>query len=960
MYLSNKDFEALDGPSLIEEQQKYVALGAEAYRNGQSDEFADLHVSSTRSMAFGESYTSLSEIASRPDWGQITTTIDLIGRLKTDLVIAVFPKGHTKACRYVTGNLDLDEVPFDVQVVNQLRGNGLSLGFIGGTPWPRPEGLDEKINWGASDAHIKEVGFIGFELDPEDPELQDPDRQLALLTEHCPELLGHVAVISWSGNKSLAGFIPLTEPVAPHHSRVLTTKVAHYIKERCPQLNPDFKVINPARIWRFPGDKHQTSGKRSRLVHTARVTVDPAALEALLPDIEVETRHRRESEATDEQIKLAQDLVARWPSDLKYPLQMVLGQKRSLKGIEQGGKGRAPLAWSLSSALQDGMDQLDDLGVPYDDIHDQLVDQFCETCTPPIEPAKSYCVGGPGNPDKGIDFILSDLHYFTITNCGITKGDERLTQKLKDRCNQKAAEKLQTAEVRSLSITAKDIDVYIERLTNAYLEGGDTFSTVEAIRTEMLCQRINVNNIESAVLVRLAKRWGIRFESEKADTGVDHGVFSGGAGRSDSSAGEYLIDGIVLKNEPNIMYGEEGTGKTLHAMQMAHAKIHGEPYLFSRPCEPIADDEVILYIATDLGTAAETAFDRYETTLGYNLDPKWAKHMRIRRADATTQSNSWSINPRDLDWLHKFLTTNKVCMVIIDSLSSVCEDSPLGDAVSPLETSFVPVYKTINSLVSTYSTLLWIHHTRKDGKVAGVPSILRAPSTNHCLYKTEDRKTKKVEFFWQAKKTRNFDERTVEIFMGPDFRFFVAGRDLKFDLENALLAILAASSSPLTVSQIQVKLELGVPALMRSRALNAEQEEVILDEKIRIPNGQTLPLASGQEETERRNNMTELPPEWKFPTPSKPTVAKGLTRLVNTGLVANGKPFKTQTKPSKTFLLTEAGSVKAGPIADTLAQAGFLSKRWRKEVAMSPSELIAAAYDDWGNSCGSSGNQTHH
>ena len=109
--------------------------------------------------------------------------------------------------------------------------------------------------------------------------------------------------------------------------------------------------------------------------------------------------------------------------------------------------------------------------------------------------------------------------------------------------------------------------------------------------------------------------------------------------------------------------------------------------------------------------------------------------------------------------------------------------------------------------------------------------------------------------------------------MGPDFRFFVAGRDVKFDLENALLAILASSPNPLTVSQIQVKLEVGVPALMRGRAMTAEQEEVILEEKVRLKKDQALPLES--EETKRLQNLTDLPPEWKFPNPLSPPWPKG-------------------------------------------------------------------------------------
>ena len=104
------------------------------------------------------------------------------------------------------------------------------------------------------------------------------------------------------------------------------------------------------------------------------------------------------------------------------------------------------------------------------------------------------------------------------------------------------------------------------------------------------------------------------------------------------TGGDYLVDGILIRQEPNIWIGQPGVGKTLHALQLAHSLIHGTSYLFGKPPTALrADDEIILIIETDADLAAETSIARYETMLGYNNDPKWAKHVRVRQGGCNHQ-----------------------------------------------------------------------------------------------------------------------------------------------------------------------------------------------------------------------------------------------------------------------------------------------------------------------------------
>ena len=103
------------------------------------------------------------------------------------------------------------------------------------------------------------------------------------------------------------------------------------------------------------------------------------------------TREYRDSGVTPEDRAVAEKLVSRWKDGLTFPIHKLLGPKRLLEGFEEGGAGpngagRRPYAYSISCALQVGMNILDDLGVPYVDTHDEIVGHFCETCTPEIEP----------------------------------------------------------------------------------------------------------------------------------------------------------------------------------------------------------------------------------------------------------------------------------------------------------------------------------------------------------------------------------------------------------------------------------------------------------------------------------------------------------------------------------------------------------------------------------------------
>lgn len=950
VYISDDSIADLDPVSLVQKQTEIVLKGRDAC--GHTDPKTgfshghDIRKVSNLKLAFGPHYGELVEYTGGIDWQQVTTVLELIGRLEEDIVFGCFPK-EQGPCFHLTGRIESphDDTPLVSALTKGY--NSLNLGFIGGTALPRPEGLDESVNWGASDSHIDFCRFIGFELDPSDEALRNPEEQKRILQEKCPDIVSITAAASFSGNKSIAGFIPLAEPVLPFTAKQLTRRVAQYIQDRAPELGPDFRVCNPARIWRLPGYPHQSTGERSKLVWTKRVTIEADVLAEMLPEVEETTREYRDSGVTDADRAVAEKLVSRWKDGLTYPLELVLGPKRLLEGFEEGGAGpngagRRPYAYSISCALQVGMNILDDLGVPYEDTHNDILGHFCETCDPAIAPESAYCVGEPGDPDKSVEVLLSDLHLFTIQKCGFADAKdkqnfEKDVAALREKCEARGEKNAQSV-VRAF-ITAEDVESYAEKICLAYLKGGNNFGEVQALRSRMASDRIDVKAVESHVFTLLGKKWGIKHFNEAAANDLNHGVFAGGHGVQ-STGGDYLVDGILIRQEPNIWIGQPGVGKTLHALQLAHSLIHGTSYLFGKPPTPLADDEIILIIETDADLAAETSIDRYETMLGYNNDPKWRQHVRVRRADTSTKANAWCIHPQDLQWLYEFITTHNVALVIIDSLSSACNESPL-EAADEQENAFTNIFSTINSMVSQHSTLLWLHHTRKDGKFGGVTSITRKPSTVHMLLKKENQKTGINHYFWKQEKTRNMDEKTYEVFMGPDYHFFVATKDVKFDLEGSLLAILFVSGEEgLTYSQLHMKLELGLVGFMRGRQMTDDQEEVILE-----MHPEADPARGGDDGSNGGQGAAlqerRLPSEWRFPKASRPTVSRAMNKMKNAGYVYESGKAKGGTKPASLWKLTEAGAAVAKPITDALQAAGFMPKRnWAKAAEKHPEGFL--------------------
>ena len=923
LYANTPELQQEEASSLLHRQAKAVT----ELDSHDREDLLDLYRASTVKGAFSSDYSALAAYLREIDFHQVDRELATIGRDTGDIVFVAFPKGHDKGCRYLnlTGNPDGDIPGYPITLFNRISESGCSLGFIAGVPRQRPEGFTG--NWGASDAHIESSTFAGFELDPTDEELQNPERQLRILEEKCPELMDMVSTLCFSGGKSLTGKIVFDEPLPPEVASHYVRRIAAYLDSKAPELGADHTIKNAARIWRLPGDEHQTSGKRSSLIQAEHIPVTREQLDALLPEVELPGYTVKEIEVSEEDLDRIKGVVSKWPEETLFPLTEAIGRKRKLEGVEEGGKGRRPQAWSTSAALRDAMDILTALGVPFDpEEHDRIVTHVCETCTPPIEPVSAFCLEGPGNPDLDVTEVINAIYEWCRQN-GLDNWDSttvKKVQQVKKECVAKAADKGQKSTAGLIGhVSAEDVQKCAADLLAAWLKPNN-FAAVQALRSTIKLNGLDIKAVECQMFLLLAQSWGVRYEeSDETESSLDTGVFSGGYGQANDTSGKYLVDGILIRNEPNVIFGQEGTGKTLHALQMVAKYIRGEGYLWGKPNAPIADDEIILIIATDLDNAAQSAIHRYEVMLGLDKDPLWRKHVRVRRADAHSKTNAWAVTPRDLDWLHRFLKTNNVVMTIIDSLTSVTDDSTLLEAADILKPEFTPIFNVMNSMICAHSTPCWLHHTRKDGAFSGVPCITRKPSTVHQLAKNFDKKTKLTTFTWQQQKTRHGDEQTREIFVSSDSWFFVSGKDVHFDLVGSLTTLmLSRKGKPATVADLQVALELGISKMLRN-LMDEEQEDVVVDRLNR----------ANKAEKKGSELLARLPDEWKFPTPSRPTIASTLLLMEKQGLAKQGPRVKTATRSARSYLLTDAGEQKAQPYADALSSGGLVPKSaWKKPI----------------------------
>ena len=406
-----------------------------------------------------------------------------------------------------------------------------------------------------------------------------------------------------------------------------------------------------------------------------------------------------------------------------------------------------------------------------------------------------------------------------------------------------APQKAQKVDLENISEDVEALEDAINTLAELCVAPGDHWNEISLTQSQIMgVTRLKPTDIQGRLFEKLgAEKWGlVNAITEPDNSSLDAGCFFGVDEDFEEVLREPILEGLLYNDAVHLIWGEPGTGKTQHAMQMIHAWITGQPYLDAPAGMPFPKGKKVLFLFTDAGPEqASGDWKSYVASMGLKDDPLWNSTVECRRADAKRKVAGWVLSPKDLDWLHRKLEIGQYAGVFIDSLAAVVDEVP-GDGLSIYDPSFAKVYKTVNQLVVKHCPLVWIHHSKKDGKgsagFSGVPVINRHPGVVHRLtkYEEQNRSTGEVlarRYFWHADKTRAGLERQFEVLKDPSNRFFVKHSDLQLDFSNALLLLLPPSSDQegKTPIEIQASLEIRSWELVGDRRHDADRKDVVED-----------------------------------------------------------------------------------------------------------------------------------
>ena len=207
---------------------------------------------------------------------------------------------------------------------------------------------------------------------------------------------------------------------------------------------------------------------------------------------------------------------------------------------------------------------------------------------------------------------------------------------------------------------------------------------------------------------------------------------------------DFLIPDQILRGRDYVLYGRQGTGKTLFALLLSRAVIGTPGHATFLDAQPVPAEQYgsrrVLYVASDGGTGAQDDVERYIRRHQIE-DTAWLKHLDVVSGNTEDDSASWTMNlfhlHRLTQWLDEANDAGRpYSMIVFDSLKAIC---PRGVRVGDqLITQYLQLIQAITAPRGV--TALYIHHESKEGGGAqGAAGILEVVTGVFRLKKAEDR-----------------------------------------------------------------------------------------------------------------------------------------------------------------------------------------------------------------------------
>lgn len=392
--------------------------------------------------------------------------------------------------------------------------------------------------------------------------------------------------------------------------------------------------------------------------------------------------------------------------------------------IKQGtGEGnRNDSAFKLLCQLFGTANHLDSVGQAYSGTVEDLYQEFCDNCSPPLEASEATATFNSAiSSDR-----KSSLDDFKIKNCvaGYFWRQEKSKSKGKETSDKNADVEKAIALAREvIQKGSSEIlrNIQLEEIRVTYTEYSNYFwdrNVIAPLKRESNKFRFKEDlkiclQIEDRVeQIQKIQELAITYQTPAATIRLALDAMRGNTVTQEPKAHslkelyemesiefQWLIPGFLPKGETVILGGNPKAGKTLLALDIAFAIVTGEVEALGQLVE---GRQKVLLISAD------------ESLIS-------TKRKLIKRGFVLEDSDyiqivpNWNIN--QISTLEKYLEDFRPDLVIIDSLKKIYQNSNINENSS----EFSDGIYTLKEIITRYgASSILIHHTNKDRDALGV------------------------------------------------------------------------------------------------------------------------------------------------------------------------------------------------------------------------------------------------
>ncbi len=298
---------------------------------------------------------------------------------------------------------------------------------------------------------------------------------------------------------------------------------------------------------------------------------------------------------------------------------------------------------------------------------------------------------------------------------------------------------------------------------------------------------------------------------------------------------DYLIDGFIIQNDQNLIWGGAGCGKTTVAIGLAKSVIYAEGFLDH---EHHAKRGAVLFIASDSGPAPLKG-----SIQDFGLDhmPEFnegeGKRFYVWASDQNQGMNAWSADLQGCMKLLNFVKDFGITLVIIDSCKAVLASTDIEYTDNRGVTSLMTFFKEV---ICPHTTMVWLNHdgavSRGPGCPAGAKAWKEIPSIVHHLTVPIDKETKKP-----VKKHREWNVEKNRLGSNREFLYQFADGDLsamhgQITHGNCLVQLVEAMSDQYLRTELKLWTKRELHDVCQGKGLAAKTVDNTLSTAVKAKN----------------------------------------------------------------------------------------------------------------------------